>query len=359
MKELQTAPPRVFESAPANSLRLKGRAACGAGQRANAGGRLPRRLLLLAVALLLGATPLLSAAELLTVSRVLRGEPLAVVLSTEEQSIRDTAWELRLTEPGGRVLVRAEGFPTTTEARETVGFAILGIPSTLQPGEYRLEAEFGERLVYREIQVEPRQFRREEIPLNAAMTALRSTPDPAKIEEARQLLALLAQFDLDALFHQTRFVMPLEGGRRTSEFGDRRLFRYVDGTSAQAIHNGLDLAAPVGTPIVAAGGGEIVFAAPRIVTGNSVVIEHLPGVYSLYYHLDEIYVEEGQLVETGVEIGTLGNTGLSTGPHLHWEVRVAGVPVDPEVFVRRPILDSEEISAIMADGSVVRPGLQP
>lgn len=325
------------------------------------GGPVARCLRVIAIAttLLVAGAGALSAAELLAVARVVRGEPLGVLLRTDETVLADSDWELRLLDTEGEVVARTQGFPTTTEDRRTVGVAMLGIPSTLRPGEYRLETEVADRLVSRKVSVEPREFRQEEIPLNAAMTELRATPDPAKIEEALELQGLLAGFDLESFFHATQFVMPVTRARRTSEFGDRRLFRYVDGSSAQAIHNGLDLAAPVGTPILAAGGGEIVFAGPRIVTGNSVVIEHLPGVYSLYYHLDELAVEKGQLVEQGSQIGTLGSTGLSTGPHLHWEVRVAGTAVDPEAFVRRPILDMEEISAIIADDSVLRPGVRP
>jgi len=79
-------------------------------------------------------------------------------------------------------------------------------------------------------------------------------------------------------------------------------------------------------------------AQSRIVTGNTVVVEHLPGVFSLYYHLDEIRVEEGVLVAGGQEIGTVGDTGLATGPHLHWEMRVGGVPVSPEDLMDHPLL---------------------
>jgi murein DD-endopeptidase MepM/ murein hydrolase activator NlpD len=81
----------------------------------------------------------------------------------------------------------------------------------------------------------------------------------------------------------------------------------------------------------------------RIVTGNSVVIEHLPGVYSLYYHLDKIEVKEGDIVEAGTLLGLSGATGLATGPHLHWEVRVNGENTDPDVFTTRPILDKSLI----------------
>ena len=71
----------------------------------------------------------------------------------------------------------------------------------------------------------------------------------------------------------------------------------------------------------------------RISTGWSVVIEHLPGVYSLYYHMDSLTVEKGDMVKRGTLIGYSGATGLATGPHLHWEVRVNGNAVNPDFFV--------------------------
>jgi murein DD-endopeptidase MepM/ murein hydrolase activator NlpD len=101
---------------------------------------------------------------------------------------------------------------------------------------------------------------------------------------------------------------------------------------------GLDLAAPVGTPVYSSGDGIVRMARNRIVTGETVVIEHLPGVYSLYYHLDEISVEEGEEIAVGAMIGTVGSTGLATGPHLHWEIRVAGVPVSPEDATKQALL---------------------
>jgi len=75
----------------------------------------------------------------------------------------------------------------------------------------------------------------------------------------------------------------------------------------------------------------------RISTGFTVVIEHLPGVYSLYYHLDALLAGEGETVRTGSLIGRSGNTGLATGPHLHWEFRVNGEAADPDWFTGRVI----------------------
>jgi murein DD-endopeptidase MepM/ murein hydrolase activator NlpD len=110
-----------------------------------------------------------------------------------------------------------------------------------------------------------------------------------------------------------------------------------------SIHAGIDYGVPKGTVVTSCGPGKVVLARSRIVTGNSIVIEHLPGVYSLYYHLDKIEVAEGAIVATGTPLGLSGATGLATGPHLHWEIRVAGENSDPDAFVARPILDKDAI----------------
>jgi murein DD-endopeptidase MepM/ murein hydrolase activator NlpD len=87
----------------------------------------------------------------------------------------------------------------------------------------------------------------------------------------------------------------------------------------------------------------VVLSRFRIATGNSVIVEHMPGVYSLYYHMDRLSVNEGILVREGTLLGLSGSTGLATGPHLHWEIRVAGENCDPDAFVARAILDKNAI----------------
>jgi murein DD-endopeptidase MepM/ murein hydrolase activator NlpD len=133
--------------------------------------------------------------------------------------------------------------------------------------------------------------------------------------------------------------------RRTSFFGDRRVFKYANGNEDTSIHAGVDYGVPTGTPVSACGPGRVVLARNRIVTGNSVVLEHLPGVYSLYYHLDSIAVNEGVMVDAGTLLGRAGATGLATGPHLHWEIRVAGENTDPDILMARPLLDKDAILA--------------
>jgi len=86
----------------------------------------------------------------------------------------------------------------------------------------------------------------------------------------------------------------------------------------------------VGTPVQASGGGTIVHAGPAGTYGNLVVIDHGGGLETRYAHLDRIDVAKGQAITPGQTLGTVGATGRVTGPHLHFEVRRDGQPIDPE-----------------------------
>ena len=119
---------------------------------------------------------------------------------------------------------------------------------------------------------------------------------------------------------------PVESGRISSGYGERT--HPVLGS--KRFHNGVDIAVPVGTPIQAAQGGTVDRARYDRLNGNYVVIDHGHGVRTSYCHLDEAQVEEGAVVTPGQLIGSSGNTGRSTGPHLHWTVRVGRETVDPE-----------------------------
>ena len=233
------------------------------------------------------------------------------------------------------------GVPLDNRDGRTSWSVLLGVASTIRPGRYtlRVHGSPGPLIEERQVSVAALEFRREDIRLNTTISELRSSDDPRKREQALQMIALTNSFNGDALFWNGAFDPPLETDRRTSRYGDRRRFIYADGGEARSIHNGVDLAAPQGTPVYAPGAGRVVFAEERIVTGNSVVLEHYPGVYGLFYHLDRITVETGQTVAGGDRLGTVGSTGVSTGPHLHWEIRVGGVSVDPAFFLDEPLVD--------------------
>ncbi|WP_241963384.1 M23 family metallopeptidase [Paracoccus suum] len=113
-------------------------------------------------------------------------------------------------------------------------------------------------------------------------------------------------------------------------------FRYTSGFGARwsRRHEGIDMAAPVGTPIYATGDGVVIFAGWQRGYGNVIKVQHELGTETRYGHLSKIHVRAGQRVSRGARIGDMGNTGRSTGPHLHYEVRVNGTAVNPLSFIK-------------------------
>jgi len=206
------------------------------------------------------------------------------------------------------------------------------------------EAPAGLSLV-RSIGIQAISFAQEDIPLNSANTAIRTAPDPAKTAETQAFAKVFGIKDPTALFALESMIKPLKGSWRiTSGFADQRRYLYSNGSADASIHGGLDLGGAAGTPVLACAPGRVVFAQPRIVTGNTVVLEHLPGLFSIYMHLSSIDTTEGSVLGAGDLVGKLGSTGLSTGPHLHWEMRVGLQSVNPEYWLSRPILDKEWLS---------------
>mgnify|MGYP000022825172 CR=1 FL=1 len=121
-------------------------------------------------------------------------------------------------------------------------------------------------------------------------------------------------------------VDPIFAGCYSSQFGSRRSY---NGSAYDYFHTGLDFCGQVGDPIYAAAPGVVVFAGSLTIRGNATMIDHGRGVFSAYMHQSELLVEAGDRVEKGQLIGRVGNTGRVEGPHLHFEVIVGGVQVDP------------------------------
>jgi len=118
--------------------------------------------------------------------------------------------------------------------------------------------------------------------------------------------------------------------RISSHFGSRRILNNVKKQG----HSGTDLAAPVGTKIIAPADGKVVFIHPDMfLTGQTILIDHGMGVFSSYSHLSSIKVKLNQIVKSGDLIGLVGQTGRATGPHLHWTITWYGVRVNPEDFI--------------------------
>jgi murein DD-endopeptidase MepM/ murein hydrolase activator NlpD len=132
-------------------------------------------------------------------------------------------------------------------------------------------------------------------------------------------------------FWSLPFLRPVPQEASASAFGSRRVVNGVP----RAPHTGTDLSAPAGTEVVATNHGKVVLAGKYFFAGGSVVIDHGGGLYSMYFHLSEVKVEEGEMVRRGDVLALSGGTGRVTGPHLHWGVRLNNSRVDPLDLLRK------------------------
>ena len=155
-------------------------------------------------------------------------------------------------------------------------------------------------------------------------------PAPAEAErmaaDAKRLAEVFAS--LSDRRWQGAFKPPIHTAS-TSNFGSRSVFN----GQPRAPHAGMDYAGAVGTPIVAPNAGRVVLADDLFLTGNTVVVDHGLGLYSLFAHLSQMDVRVGDEVGTGSPVGLVGKTGRVTGPHLHWSVRLGAARIDPAMLL--------------------------
>jgi murein DD-endopeptidase MepM/ murein hydrolase activator NlpD len=155
-----------------------------------------------------------------------------------------------------------------------------------------------------------------------------SKEDLARHERERAHLAqVLATFTEPA--QPSLAMLQPTPGPRSSSFGLRRYFN----GQPRAPHNGMDIAAPLGTPVVAASAGRVLDVGDYFFPGRMVILDHGLGMLSLYAHLSAIDVPVQQVVAAGTPIGKVGATGRVTGPHLHFSVYLNATAVDPALFL--------------------------
>lgn len=208
--------------------------------------------------------------------------------------------------------------------------ALLGIPLDTPPGPLSIRVETPPTAAQREIAVAPWAYGEQRLRLRNRRQV---EPGPADLRriarEQAHTAAIKATFSPPA--PDSAFARPSQG-RLSSRFGLRRFFN----GQARLPHNGLDFAAPAGSPVLAPAAGTVVDTGDYFFNGNTVFLDHGQGLISAYMHLSRIDVAVGQRVARGQRLGAVGASGRATGPHLHWTVILNATPVDPLLFLERP-----------------------
>lgn len=152
-----------------------------------------------------------------------------------------------------------------------------------------------------------------------------SNADLKDIETERKLVIRGQKNDSEKALWKKGFIKPVEG-RTSGQFGGQRIMNGVKRNP----HAGMDIAAPEGTPVKASSDGIVTLAAPDLFySGNVVILDHGYGLHTIYAHLKEMHVKQGDTVKQGDIIGLVGKTGRATGPHLHWGASLNGTKFNP------------------------------
>ena len=150
-----------------------------------------------------------------------------------------------------------------------------------------------------------------------------------RIEAEQKILTEIYQESSPMPYFHEGFGYPMEAAR-TSEYGTQRIFNDVK----KSQHLGIDFKAKEGTPIMATNSGKVVLARELFFTGDTIIIDHGLGVFSMYGHLSKIHVHEGQLLTKASLIGLSGVSGRVTGPHLHFGVKIHGFWIDGDTLIQ-------------------------
>ena len=198
-----------------------------------------------------------------------------------------------------------------------------------QPGDYTLSVQVSEpsteasdRYTFT-VHLLPFEYPLEQVALPYSLIPLL---DPQLNEQEVERLSNIYAVRTSPASWNWPFTLPVPGGIVTSRFGGSRIY---NGGMFYAHHTGVDFRRAIGEPVQATADGRIVVAEFFEVRGNVVIIDHGHGVFSQYAHLSDFYVQPGQFVRRGQLIGLAGATGRTNGPHLHFEVIVNGIPIDP------------------------------
>ena len=266
-----------------------------------------------------------------------QGQVLVVKVQGEEQA----------TEVKGTFLKRTIPFFREFRPGEPAGYiGLLGIDMQDDPGTYELAVEVKQGEQAKQLSfhvlVAKEKFAVEHLKLPKEKVDLDEKAVSRWKAEQEQVKQALAENSRLKLWH-SNFVEPVNGNR-TGIFGSVRI---MNGQPRNP-HNGEDIGAPMGADVAATNDGIVRITVDHIFSGKGVFVDHGLGFYSMYFHLSEILVQDGDLVTAGQIIGKVGATGRATGPHLHWGVKLNGARVNPYSLLDLPFKNGTTPAASVA-----------
>ena len=206
--------------------------------------------------------------------------------------------------------------------------ALIGLPLALMPGTVSVDIHFGGAAPeHRTIRIGPKQYTVQKLRVAPSQVDLAQS-DLDRVDGEQKIIRAALETFTPKLPSAMRFAPPVPG-RRSSSFGLRRVFN----DEPRNPHSGMDIAAPLGTPIKVPAEGVVINTGNYFFNGNTVFVDHGMGLITMYCHLSETDVKTGDRVKAGAVIGKVGKTGRVTGPHLHWGVALNTVFVDPALFI--------------------------
>jgi hypothetical protein len=212
--------------------------------------------------------------------------------------------------------------------------AVVGLSLSLEPGAHELSVadangQAGQTVT---VTVEGKQYDEQHLTVSNARHVDPSPKDLRRIRREGKILNRAFAVWSETLLDELSFDLPVSG-RFSAAFGLRRYFN----DQPRQAHSGLDIAAPVGTPVVAPAAGVVLEVGNFFFNGRTVILDHGQGLITMYNHLNRIRVKKGQRVARSQRIGTVGKTGRVTGAHLHWSVSLNNARVDPALFLPAPV----------------------
>jgi murein DD-endopeptidase MepM/ murein hydrolase activator NlpD len=253
--------------------------------------------------------------------------PAPITISARSRSVQPGELVvLSIAAPEGTASMHARAFDRDAPVyRDPDGAwrALVGIDLDVKPGTYRVTVSAGAAHAGYELVVRPRVFRTRRLTVNEAFVTPPAS-EQARIEREAALLAGVWAAPAAERLWTEPFVRPVPQ-EANSAFGTRSIF---NGKPRNA-HGGADFLSPAGTPVHSPNAGRVAVARNLYFSGNTVIVDHGLGLFSMLAHLSAIDVHEGDRVTAGEVLGRVGATGRVTGPHLHWAVRAGGARVDP------------------------------